>query len=159
MFCDSHIIATKKNQQHTYNNCISWQKLYSVNKFKIKRTYVDGFSIISCCLECPGICKEVLEFLCEYFLKLFLIQKRTFCWIDFAWNSVWNSLKLRFGQFNVTLYFLTPFQYSCCAWICWYMVLDVLEKSLTVSWLALKTLLVKENIVNVCRIYTCANRH
>jgi hypothetical protein len=26
-------------QQHSYNNCISWRKLYSVNEFKIKRTY------------------------------------------------------------------------------------------------------------------------
>ena len=26
----------KKYEQHSYNNCISWQKLYSVKEFKIK---------------------------------------------------------------------------------------------------------------------------
>jgi hypothetical protein len=39
-------------QQHSCNNCISWQKLYKVNKFKIKRTYLNDFSSISCCLLC-----------------------------------------------------------------------------------------------------------
>jgi hypothetical protein len=53
-----------------------------------------------------------------YFLELFDIQKRTFCWIDFhvhIWQSCLKLIKffmnfyIRFEQFNVTFYwFLTP---------------------------------------------------
>jgi hypothetical protein len=93
-----------------------------------------------------GICKDWNSLnsscfsLClyGYFLKLFGIQKRTFCWIDFhvhIWQSCLKFIKffmnfyIRFEQFNVTFYwFLTPsLQYL------------VLEFADTWLWMSLKS--------------------
>jgi hypothetical protein len=87
-------------------------------------------------LECPGICKEVLLRVLKFFLLQFMdifwnsltfktdILLNWFC-MFISHKAVWNSLKFRFEQFNVTFYlFLTPFlQYlvlelhDACPWI------------------------------------------
>ena len=95
-------------------------------------------------LECPGICKEVLEspwillaLLYGYFLKLFDIQKRTFCWIDFTWSYIWQSClkftKVAFLTIQRVIVLISNAFSVFSAWICWYMVLNVLDKSLNLT--------------------------
>ena len=123
----------------------SIQDLHYLGRDGSHKMLITGFVQNLKVRECAWIWKQkfnawnVLEFVKKYFWKSLHFSCFSF-WIFSVWHSktdillnwfcmfisdeaVWNSLKLRFGQFNVRFYwFLTPFLQ--------YLVFEFLEKSL-----------------------------
>ena len=91
-------------------------------------------------LECPWICKEVLEcpwillaLVFGYFLKLFDIQDGHF--IELILHvHIWPHYKVTFWTIQRHILLISnAFSSVFSPWICWYMALNVLEKSLNLT--------------------------
>jgi hypothetical protein len=91
-------------------------------------------------LECPWICKEVLEcpwillaLVFGYFLKLFDIQDGHFVELILHIH-IWPHYKVTFWTIQRQILLISnAFSSVFSPWICWYMALDVLEKSLNLT--------------------------
>jgi hypothetical protein len=91
-------------------------------------------------LECPWICKEVLEcpwillaLVFGYFLKLFDIQDGHFVELILHVH-IWPHYKVTFWTIQRHILLISnAFSSVFSPWICWYMALNVLEKSLNLT--------------------------
>jgi hypothetical protein len=91
-------------------------------------------------LECPWICKEVLEcpwillaLVFGYFLKLFDIQDGHFVELILHVH-IWPHYEVTFWTIQRQILLISnAFSSVFSPWICWYMTLNVLEKSLNLT--------------------------